>query len=327
MNLDLLDTTRPTWCRPTASPEFEPRLLEIIAGERIDLVIPCRDDDVLMLAGLRERRPDLASRILSGSLDAARAICDKAEGYAFSQRHTLPFAPTLVGASPEQCATFALEHGFPLIVKPRRGYASLGVYLVWNERQLANAFMRDGTVAQRFLGDPSVLSRFLEAVERDGMPLFHTFQGTRHSIQIVIAPDGRVADIMCIRLQSDRRRSKTVMPDPEPAARDIGERCGAAFSAAGWRGPLNIQCEKDAAGQMMIHEYNGRFTGATMTRWHLGLDEVGTAIAAFTGRSIDDAGRTPSMAPREIFESVEARGANPEDVAVLARDGVWHRPR
>ena len=312
---------------PTASPEFESRLLDIVARERIDLVIPCRDDDVLMLAHLRERRPDLASRLLCGGVDAARAICDKADGHAFSLRHDLPFAPTLVSASAEQCAAFAREHGFPIIVKPRRGYASLGVYLVWNERQLAGAFARDGTVAQKFLGDPEVLSRFREDVEREGMPLYYTFQGPRHSIQVVIAPDGSLADVMCIRLQSDRRRSKTVMADPEPAARDIGERCGNAFSVAGWRGPLNIQCQKDAAGRLTIHEYNGRFTGATMTRWYLGFDEVGTTIAAFTGRSIGAPPCVPSSAPREIFESVEARGADPVDVAMLARDGVWHRPR
>lgn len=311
----------------TASPDFEARLLEIVAREDIDLVVPCRDDDVLMLAKLRERIPDLASRILSGSVAAAHAICDKAEGYAFSARHDLPFAPTLVDGGPDERAAFVREHGFPLIVKPRRGYASLGVYLVWNERQLENAFTRDGTVAQKWLGDPQVLARFLDAVEREGMPLFHTFQGQRHSIQVVIAPDGSMTDVMCIRLQSDRRRSKNVMADPEPAAREIGERCGAAFSAAGWRGPLNIQCQKDGRGRLLIHEYNGRFTGATMTRWHLGLDEVGTTIAAFTGRAIGAASCTPSSAPREIFETVEARGANPTDVAMLARDRVWHRQR
>jgi len=310
----------------TASPDFEPRLLEIVANEHVDLVVPCRDDDVLMLAKLRERRPDLAGRLLSGSVAAAHAIGDKAEGYAFSVRHDLPFAPTLVNAGADERSAFVREHGFPLIVKPRRGYASLGVFLVWNERQLENAFAREDTVAQKFLGDRDVLSRFLDGVEREGMPLFHTFQGRRHSIQVVVAPDGSIVDVMCILLQSDRRRSKNVMPDPEPMARSIGERCGAAFSDAGWRGPLNIQCQRDAVGRLMIHEYNGRFTGATMTRWHLGFDEVGTTIAAFTGRTLGDAPCTPSSAPREIFEMVEARGANPADVAVLARDRVWHRP-
>ena len=68
----------------TRSSDYEAKLLDIVASERIDLVVPCRDDDVLMLAGLRERRPDLAAGLLCGSVEAARAICDKAEGFAFS---------------------------------------------------------------------------------------------------------------------------------------------------------------------------------------------------------------------------------------------------
>lgn len=310
----------------SASPAFEPKLLDIVERERIDLVIPCRDDDVLLLAQLRERRPALAGRLLCGNAAVARAIIDKADSYAFSVEHDLPFAPTLVGAGPAERAAFAAEHGFPLIVKPRRGYASMGVYLVWNATQLDNAFARKDTVAQKLLGDPDVLPRFLEAMERDGMPLFHTFQGERHSIQVMIAPDGTVREVMCIRLRSDRRRSKTVMRDAEPQAQAIGERCGEVFAAAGWRGPLNIQCQKDASGRVWIHEYNGRFTGATMTRWQLGFDEVGSNVTAFTGRALSPSPFTATTAPREIFESMEARGVDPRDAAILARDGVWQRP-
>jgi carbamoyl-phosphate synthase large subunit len=302
-------------------------LLEIMADERIDLVIPCRDDDVLMLATLREHRPELRSRLLCGSADTAQATCDKADSFAFSVQHGLPFAPTLIDGADDQRRAFVQEHRFPLIVKPRRGYASLGVYLVWNERQLENAFARGGVVAQKLLGDPQALTRFLEKVERDGMPLFHTFQGPKHSIQVLIAPDGSISHVICILTKSDRRRSKIAVADPEPVAREIGEHCGVAFSAAGWRGPLNIQCGKDAAGHLLIHEYNGRFTGATMSRWHLGFDEVGTTIAAFTGRTIGAAPCTPSLTPREVFETVEARWADPDDVATLVRDRVWHRHR
>ena len=78
--------------------------------------------------------------------------------------------------------------------------------------------------------------------------------------------------------------------------------------------------------QLFGHE-RGAFTGATMTRWHLGFDEVGTTVAAFTLRTVGATPRTPAGAPRELFETVEARGADPRDVEVLARDRVWHRPR
>ena len=75
---------------------------------------------------------------------------------------------------------------------------------------------------------------------------------------------------------------------------------------------------------MLIHEFNGRFTGATVDRWLLGFDEVGAAIEGFTGRPIATA-TPPRTASLEAFESLVARGANPDRVAVLQRDGAWRR--
>ncbi len=43
------------------SAAFERKLLDIMERESIDLVIPCRDDDVVFLAALRDRRPDLGA--------------------------------------------------------------------------------------------------------------------------------------------------------------------------------------------------------------------------------------------------------------------------
>jgi carbamoyl-phosphate synthase large subunit len=305
---------------------FESRLLDIMAREAIDLVIPCRDDDVLFLAALRDRRPDLAPRLLCGSAAAARLIVDKWASAEFCAAHGLPFVPSIMQSPPSVHAAFAQRHGFPLVAKPRRGYASLDVYIITNEAQLERALARDDCIVQKFLGDPQVVARYLANVERDGLPLFHTFQGLKHSLQALIAPDGAIAHVICTRNQSDRRRSKTVAPDPDPASHDIGARCARAFAAAGWRGPLNIQCQKDTDGALHIHEFNGRFTGATVDRWMLGFDEVGAAIERFTGRPLASRAAPPAAA-LEVFESMTTRGADAARASELLRDRVWRRTR
>lgn len=98
-------------------PAFETRFLDILAEEDPHLVVPCRDDDVVFLADQRERRPELADRLLCGDSDAARATCDKVASWRFARDNGLPFAPSLA--------------------KPRRGYASRGVFLVVDEVQLS----------------------------------------------------------------------------------------------------------------------------------------------------------------------------------------------
>ena len=120
------------------------------------------------------------------------------------------------------------------------------------------------------------------------------------------------------------RRSKRVPPDRDPATLDVARRCAQAFSAAGWRGPLNVQCRKTVAGDVMIHKFSGRFTGATVDRWLLGFDEVGAAIECFTGVRLAT-NRAPAPAPLEAFESRVGRAADPRDVEALARDRVWRR--
>src|SRR5215467_9491597 len=123
---------------------FERRLLEVIEREAIDLVIPCRDDDVVFLAALRDRRPDLASRLLCGGEQTARVIADKWDSHEFCRRHSLPFAASIIGGPESDRIAFVRRHGLPLVAKPRRGYASLDVYMLYRDEQVAAVLERGG---------------------------------------------------------------------------------------------------------------------------------------------------------------------------------------
>ena len=318
---DVVYLAPPTAAEPEA---FERCLLDVMDREHVDLVIPCRDDDVVFLASLRDRRPDLAPLLLCGSAAAARIIGDKWLSGEFCVQHGLPFVPSIIDGSPQDRTAFARQHGFPLLAKPRRGYASQDVYLISNDAQLEHALARDGWIVQKFLGDRRTIADYIASFETKGVPLYHTFQGLKHSIQALIAPDGPVVHVICTRNMSRQRRSKWVEPDRDPLSLELGIACAKAFSASGWRGPLNIQCQRDTDGLLLIHEFNGRFTGATVDRWLLGYDEVGAAVESFTGHRIRS-DRPQATASLEAFESLVARGADPRHVESLASDRVWRR--
>jgi carbamoyl-phosphate synthase large subunit len=150
--------------RTAADPEgFERQLLEIMVRERIDLVMPCRDDDVLLLSSLRDRRPDLAPRLLCGNAAMAQVIADKWLSYEFSMHNALPFAASMIRcAAPERIA-FVRKYGFPLVAKPRRGYASLDVFMLHKDEQVEAMLGRDGCIVQQFLGDPRPIVDYLVA--------------------------------------------------------------------------------------------------------------------------------------------------------------------
>jgi carbamoylphosphate synthase large subunit len=118
---------------------FERRVLDIIARENPDLVVPCRDEDVQWLAGLGERRADLAAKFLCGARKIAAIANDKWLSYEFCREHALPFAPTLLCDSAADGSTFVDQHGLPLVAKPRHGVGSTGVVLLTTREQVARA--------------------------------------------------------------------------------------------------------------------------------------------------------------------------------------------
>lgn len=307
---------------------FERRVLDIIAREAPDLVVPCRDEDVEWLAALRERRDDLRPRLLCGARAVAAMANDKWTSCEFASAHALPFAPSLPSADDAEASArveaFVARHGLPLVAKPRQGSDSRGVIIVTTLAQVARAMRRPDHVLQAYLGDPAAVEAYLREVEQDGIPLFHTFQGVKRSLQVLIGPEGAVEHVVCTRNAVTARNARSIAIDDDSAASAIGGRCAAVFAAAGWRGPLNVQCQPDRDGALAIHEFNVRFTGATGARWHIGHDEIGSAVRAFTGRSIDP--RFPwNDAPQAAVEGLWPRAADPGSVRTLAERGEWQR--
>lgn len=270
---------------PTSGNEEELALImaDLVDSFNIDLVIPCRDEDVLLLARLREARPDLEARILAGRSILAEICLDKLKSADFSLRHGLPFAESCSAADREQAGSMARRLGFPLIIKPRRGFASRGVRLILNQLQLDAVLGNDHLLIQAWLGDPGPVADSCQDMQRNGIPLFHTFEADKHSVQAIL---GRNGEVLAVHATLHRMRSGIswgVQNADCPRLQSLGARCAEVFAGQGWVGPLNIQCQRRLDGEYVIFEYNGRFTGATAARCLLGFDEVGIVGREFLG--------------------------------------------
>lgn len=300
---------------------------EILDRHDPDLVIPCRDDDVAFLAAFGEEHPELSARFLCGNVLTAQASVDKRASWEFARLHGLPFAPSATTPlTPAQARAFAEEHGFPLVVKPRWGFASHGVRIVVNEAQLLRSTGQPNLVIQPYLGDPENVTRYLRDVEQLGAPLFHTLEDIRYSFQIFIAPDGTPAGRFFSHNISCSGTSVQFTRYEDADSNEIADRCHDAFSRAGWRGPLNIQCQLTPQGNFAIYEFNGRFSGGTAARHRMGFDEPALAIRSFTGREL------PASRPcAHRFDHVSRRafdiGSRHDLIRQLERERLWHRPK
>ena len=300
---------------------FATRFAEVLAQCEPNLVIPCRDDDVCFLAEWLDRNPNQQTRHLCGSSIVARAMRDKLESRRFSQEHGLPFAPTLsTRAGTDALQHFAGDHGFPLVAKPCEGFGSRDVRLILNKSQLQRIAMRPGYVLQQYLGDRAEVLACADGMANNGLPLFHSVEGVKISIQASIAPDGAIAGVFVTRNTMGQGRSESVEPANDPEIDRLARHWTETFSRAGWRGALNIQCKRSETGEIMIFEYNGRFTGATAARYLLGFDEIGTALREWLGYRLPDGAQSGAV---RVVRYPVGRALDAEKVEQLRGKGFW----
>jgi carbamoyl-phosphate synthase large subunit len=295
-------------------------IIQLIACAQPALVIPTSDEDLVSLARFKERHGTASSAFLCGSSRAAETFHDKFRSWQFAHAAGLPFAASAI----EREAVLRLldGHGPPLIAKPRYGFGSNGVYLLRDRSEVLAALDFGGFVFQEYLPAVAASPEHRE-MPSFGVPLFFTqpaqddFTG-----QAMVGPDGVLAGLFCSRTSMEFgkvvRSERVDCPD---FAFTVGTYASAA-AALGHVGPLNIQCRRIVDRGYVVFEINGRFTGSTSARALHGFDEVATAIALFTGRTLPQS----AQAARIVARLSTDRVIDPADVAGLAASGIWTRP-
>lgn len=205
------------------------RLQHLIEVEQPDLVVPGRDADILVLAALREARPDWAPRLLVGSLAAARVMDNKAYSAAFAQRHGLLFVPTVSTDAPDAEAAagrLLQQHGFPLIAKPATGNGSRDVRVLLHGTQLERLLARPGQVLQPMLDAPAELQPDLS----EGVPFFWGVSEQRlFAVRGWIALDGQLhAGCAYVMTMATGRFERMVLVDDE-GLQALGQQYGRAL--------------------------------------------------------------------------------------------------
>ena len=308
---------------PAASGEaYRARLAELIDAEQPDLVIPTRDDDALALAALSERSPSKHAVLLAGSVAAARMMNDKLETARFAQRHGLPFAPT--AGSVREALELAEAGGLPLIGKPRSGNGARGVVLLRSRAEIERAFeLESDLIAQPYLDPPSNMAD-LSADFETGLPFFFSFpEKGHHTVQIMIALDGRISEPFAGVNTAVGGRAAEYRRSDDPDLLEVTRAYARAAAAEGWRGPMNVQLKRTPGGGFVAFELNARFSGGAAARIHLGFDEIGELVRWFLpGRAFPQATALHADLVQRYLRSYPLPR---EGLATLRTTGRWSR--
>ena len=306
---------------PAADRErYRARILELIEKEGPHLVVPLRDDDVLVLAEIGELHPRLVPMLLTGTVASARVMNDKWETACFAARHGLPFAATVQHAA--DALALAKAHGLPLIGKPRAGNASKGVVLLRSTDEIERAFAsRSDLVAQPYLDPPPDMEALVRPFDA-GLPIAFSLPGRmKYSVQVFVGPDGSVSrSFGTVSVEAGAQATEYRRRDDADLL-EIGQAYGQAAAAERWKGPLNVQLKRTPAGKLVAFELNGRFTGGTAPRAVLGFDEIGEVVSRFLPVFAFDRLRSPAS---EVAQSyLRSYPLFLTDVTDIERSGKW----
>lgn len=305
--------------------EFKNKLLDICAIEQPDLIIPGRDDDIGILADIKNKNEEFADVCLCGSKNAVANMLDKWLTYKFASSYGLPFADSAIPNSQSENAEVKRlleKYGFPLLVKPRDGFASQGVSVVSDKAQLTEVLKNKNIIIQQYLSNPNVLEKLQFDFRNRGIPLFFSLEEEKYSIQTFVHRDGTVGKIFCTLHRMITGRSLKVEKIKNDQLENIGLRYATSMASEGWFGPLNIQCQLQQSGEFAAYELNGRFTGATSARYYLGFDEVGDTLRTLTGLQLEN--KKIQVCNSNLISRYVTTRPVPDDAVIEFRDnGYW----
>lgn len=308
----------------TSQENFRSELMDIIIKENPDLVIPSRDAEINILSSIKEEFKNASTIFLVGPNTITPKIQDKWLSAGFSKEYGLPFADSALchNNTSEELLDELSNPSFPLIAKPRNGFASQGVLIIYNKSQLEHLSQNSNYVIQEYLGDPSRVSKFTQQSVDCGLPLFYSFEETKFSLQLFF--DGKTVESFITKHLMVNGISRKIEHIHDTKLDEILQRIKEVFTSVGWFGPLNIQMQRSARdGMFKTYEYNGRYTGATAARYFLGFDEIGFALKLLgLNENTDD----DFNSHEEVFKTPRVHPINPDFSARLKQERVWSNP-
>lgn len=210
--------------------------------------------------------------------EAMRLLGNKVQVRILAQKLGIPVVPGSEGAvSVEEAKKVAAEIGLPVMLKAEGGGGGRGIYEVFSEDQLADAFVKASTLAQASFGNPRLyVERLLTSV--------------RHiEIQVIADKYGNVFafDERDCTVQRNHQKLVEITPSPWPGMTEtlrekLKEYSRQLVAEVGYHSLCTVEFLVDGSGTPYLIEVNTRLQvehGITECRYGIDLVEEQIAVA------------------------------------------------
>lgn len=226
------------------SANYIDEIKKVVGFYGIDLIIPCSDVELMKFATTK-REGECDFTLLMPAHDLIHAFSDKYLGAQWLERHNILSPKTVL-------LTEALQEDLPLIVKPRIGSGSVGIYKVTSPGLLEGLKSEFGNsyVAQEYL------------------------VGSDKEYTCAIFQNGDVIRTLILHRRLDAGRTVSATVSTEPVIEKI---LFDLIKATKLDGLLNVQLRLTENGPM-IFEINPRVSSTVKMRHMLGFKDLEWAI-------------------------------------------------
>lgn len=235
-------------------PAYLPRMEQIIAREKVDVLLVGTDVELGVLAGARPRlEREHGVRVVVSPPDAVEIADDKLLTARFLGEHGFPAPRSALASDGHAVRRLAEEAGLPLFVKPRRGARSVGAHVVETAAALARACAEESSL---------VVQELLPGAEGEFTAGALVFGGTCQAVVV---------------LRRDLKDGNTYRAYRDPSCARFDPFVARVAEAIGAHGPCNLQFRL-RGGDPVVFEINARFSGTTPVRAVFGFNEVGAVL-------------------------------------------------
>lgn len=237
----------------TGSPEFVSVIEDILRQDSPEAIFVCSPTELEYFSVNRDTiRKNWGASVLVNPMTVVETGSDKLMTGKFLRDNGFPWLPTVMASDDTGVEQLIRDDGFPLIVKPRKGFSSQNVFLVKNRAELeaASVLVQDMIVQRYIPGDAEytagTLSGWNGRVHAAIILHRHLIQGTTYRTELI----------------KDEKMHNMVV--------NIVEALGAS-------GPCNLQFRMHN-GKIYVFEINPRFSGTTGIRYLYGFNDAELAF-------------------------------------------------
>ncbi|MCH7632731.1 MAG: ATP-grasp domain-containing protein [Planctomycetes bacterium] len=266
------------------SRQYIDTLLSIVRRHKIGLLIPLIDSDLIDLAGASPRFEERGCRALVSPKGVIQVCRDKLATFDKLKEAGLDTPDTWTWREVMQ----KKRHRFPYFLKPRKGSAAMGNYVVRNRDELRSF--------GKLVEDP-IVQEFVEGIE--------------HTLDVYTGLDG-VPRCVVPRKRLEVRAgevSKSVVVKNR-AIMAIGRKVAEVLGDC--RGVITVQCIVTRDRRIRVIEINPRFGGGVPLAIHAGADFPKWILQEHLGRTprISSTGFKDDVAMLRFDQSVFVNGAS-----------------